>query len=151
MNKQLDCRPEGVEFHEYLAKAHTIGLAPMSEELWKALPIAGSDSKKGCGDKKMAMKADDAEDDVEDDAEDDNEDTGGDDADVIGDDDGDEEEDGGMVKTKKSMVSASDLLKSIEAYESVEGALEGAGTSRETFLMARLDSGPMTKSGGLGL
>ena len=49
-------------------------------------------------------------------------------------------------ETEKSDVGAADLLKAIEAYETVESAISESGTSRETYLTARLDSNTITKS-----
>ncbi len=56
-----------------------------------------------------------------------------------GDDDGDEAEKGGAV-------DAADLFKSIAAFDATANALGTSGTSRETYLQARLDAGTITKS-----
>ena len=58
----------------------------------------------------------------------------------------DEGEDKEEDEAEKSDISASDLMKSIEAYSAVEDALDRSGMSRESYLAARLDSGTITKS-----
>jgi hypothetical protein len=58
-------------------------------------------------------------------------------------DEGDDDE---MAMARKSVVSASDLLKSIRAYDAISDALAETTNPREAYLTGRLDAGLITKS-----
>lgn len=66
--------------------------------------------------------------------------------DVDVDTDEEEEEEEEEEETEKSSIAASDLMKSIEAYGTVEAAIESGGGSREAELMAKVRAGTISKS-----
>lgn len=57
-----------------------------------------------------------------------------------------EKDDDSEEAEKSDRTTVRDLLKSLDAYEAVEAALEGGGASRETYLMGRVTSGTISKS-----
>lgn len=117
-------RPEGMTYKSY---KDLVGMEKgeegvLSQDAFKALPVEGSEGDES-----------DNESEASDEDEDEDEDT--------------EEEDDDMEKKKaKKSMSVSDLLKSVDAYDAVEEALAESGTSRESYLQAKLDSGTISKS-----
>jgi len=118
----LDSRPHGLDYGVYKSLAAMKGLDAIDETMFKALPVEGED-----------------DDDEDADADDDDDDGEPDDAD----DDSAKSLDG---NDDEPVVDSADLLKALDDYDNVEAAVTEAGTSRETYLKARLDAGTIDKS-----
>tara|TARA_R110000751_G_scaffold33071_14_gene82613 strand:+ start:6984 stop:8018 length:1035 start_codon:yes stop_codon:yes gene_type:complete len=142
MLKGMKQRPAGMTYKTYKGMCKAAGSAAMDAEAFKAMPIGG---KMDMGKMQMAMKGEsDAEDaDAEKPAFMEEDDDAGADDEA---EDEDEDEGDDMERSHKSVVSASDLLKSIDAYDATQSALRQGGTSRESYLTAKQDAGTLTKS-----
>lgn len=159
MLKGMKSRPAGMTYKTYKAMCKAAACKAMSPEEFKAMPI-GDDMDmekmqhamkgmyaKGEMPEFLKEKMGKAEDDEESDADEDDDQPAFMDADEDDADDDDEGEDMEQSKkARKSVVSASDLLKSIDAYDATDRALREGGTSRESFLTAKFDAGTLSKS-----
>lgn len=138
MLKGMKQRPAGMTYKTYKAMCAKADMEPMDEESFKAMPIMKGEmpeflkEKLGKGDEDQPDFMDDDEGDDEEEEEEEDEDEG--------------EDMEQSRKARKSMITASDLLKSIDAYDATDRALREGGTSRESFLTAKFDAGTLTKS-----
>ena len=93
---------------------------------------------------KFDLKKDDGEEEM---GDGDDEDTGEETETAEADEDEDDNQDEDEAEMDKAAIAVTDLMKAIDAYNSVEDALGGNdGDNREVYLQARLDAGTISKS-----
>jgi len=142
----MKSRPAGLTYKGYQKMCKSAGCEGVSDEVFKALPIdegmdiAGLQGllSKGSEEEEASEEAPEEEE-----AEESSDDQPEEEAEAS-DEDG-EQMDMSRKGARKS-ISAGDLLKSIAAYDATEDALRESGTSRESFLTTKLDSGTLSKS-----
>ena len=134
--KAPEQRPAEMSHEAYTQLCGRAGVAePISKSDWESLPIIATEDSE-VEESEVVEKADAYEADAEM--------AGGDESEEEEDEETEDEE--AEVEDSAKSVEIGDLMKSIEDYQAVEDALDNSGTSRETYLTARLDAGTITKS-----